>query len=500
MNIPLLERARSYRLKGTLRTAARNTTVTMIGRVVSVAATAGFTALFSRHVGVAGFGQYAYALSLATLLGGLSGFGLDTWAIRELVRRPNDAANVVGRSLGLQAVLGTLCLGGLAFYFSFIHRDAILLVVSLIVGAYTFLDVSGILVISVFRAREVMVYETVAIIAGNLALLLFTVIGIALHLGIRGILALIALSFVLKFSVIVWSAKRHCGLGRLLPALRPSAQSIRAGFPFFMTSVGNTVYASYPRLMLAAFVTLPVVGLYAAAERAIALVAILPGILDIVIYPIFARRVEHSREAFAQTYQQVSEFTLVMGLVMGLGVAAILPEMIRVLFGARYAGALPIAMLLVPGVTMATQGYVYTRALLALQGEKLMSMIIAATAVAGIAMSSFFARAFGASGMAVTVLITSAAGYVFYFVYIRRRLALPAMAPRHIVFFAVFPLTFSIAFVMKDSRFVERMAVDGAMLLALLVVLRAIGMLDWLSVFKMHDGGPDATEPLVRPT
>lgn len=472
------------RVSGTLRTAARNTTVTTIGRVASIAATVLFTALFSRYVGVEGFGRYAYALSLATLLGGLSGFGLDSWAIRELVRRPDQSASIIGRSLALQAVLSGICLAGLAVYFTFIHRDPELRIVSLIVGAYTFLDVSGLLVISVFRAQEVMAYETIAIVVANVALLLATLLGLLLHLGLNGLLGLVAASFVVKFAVIVRIAKRRCGLGAILSEFRPHVAQLRVGFPFFVSAIGNTVYSNYPRLMLAAFVAIPVVGLYAAAERALALVAVLPGILDIVIYPIFARRIAASRDAFVQTYEQVSEFTLVVGLVMGLGVAIFLPEMIRVLFGAKYRDAVPIAMLLVPSVTMATQGYVYTRALFALHREKLMSAIIAVTALSGIALSSVLVRLFGATGMAVTVLVTSAAGYLFYFVYIRMKLELPPVLPRHLVFIALFPVTFLIAFAVQHAGVLQRMLVGGSTLLVLLIVFRAIGMLGWLRVLE----------------
>ncbi|HEV8432951.1 MAG TPA: flippase [Thermoanaerobaculia bacterium] len=487
-----LQRGRSYRFSGALQAAARNTTATVVARGVSMTATVVFTALFSRHVGVEGFGQYAYALSLATLLGGVCGFGLDSWAIREAVHTPAQSTRIIGHSLFVQALLSVLCLGGLAVYFAFVHRDPTMLAVSLIVGTYIFLDVSALLVISVFRAREVMAYEAIAVVAGNVAMLVFTVAGIAMHVGIRGLLLLVCASYGLKFAVIVWYAKTRCGLGSIWRELRPSAGAVRSGFPFLVMSVGNTLYGTYPRLMLAAFVTIPVVGLYAAAERVIALVAVVTGILDIIIYPIFTRRVQTSREAFARTYEQVTDFTLVVGLVIGLGVACLMPEIIFLLFGRGYERAVPIGMLLVPSISMATLGFVNSRAMLSLHKEKMMSVTIAATAGGGLAISLVLVHFFGAPGMAVTSLITSTAGFLLYFFYLRVKLGFPWITVRHLIYFTLFSAVFIVAYRIQTAGLLERVLVNGALLLVALPVFRAVRLLDWLRVFQITMVGKDS--------
>ncbi|HEY2324661.1 MAG TPA: flippase [Thermoanaerobaculia bacterium] len=489
----LYRRLSSYRFSDSLNGIARNLSATVVARGVSMTVTVLFTALFSRHVGVGGFGQYAYALSLTTLLGGLCGFGLDNWAIRELVHAPNDSARIIGQALFLQAILSVLCLGGLAAYFTFVHRDPTVLAVTLIVGAYTFLDVSGLLVISVFRAREVMAYEAIAVSIGNAALLAVTLAGIALHLGIRGVLALVSTSYLLKFIVIVWYAKRRCGVGSLMPEMKPAATPVRAGFPFFVSSIGSTVYANYPRLVLAVFVALPVVGLYAAAERIIALVLVVSGILDIVVYPMFARRIEHSDEAFTRVYQQVVDFTLVVGLLIGVGVASLLPEIVRVLFGNAYRDAVPIGMLLVPGIAMSTLGYVNARAMFVLHREKMMSVTVAATTAAGILTAFLLIRSYGVKGMAVTTLITSAFGYLFYFFYLRIKLGLPWITARYVTFFAMFALAFAVAYAAQGGGLAQRFLVNGAMLLFIVVLLWLTGMLDWLRVFQVRVIAEDAT-------
>ena len=85
--------------------------------------------------------------------------------------------------------------------------------------------------------------------------------------------------------------------------------------------------------------------------------------------------------------------------------------------------------------------------------------------------------------MAVTTLATSAAGFLFYFVYLRVKLGLPWITPRHIIFFALFPVVFVVAYLMRGAGLFQRLIVDGAMLVGLVLLFRMIGMLHWLSVF-----------------
>jgi hypothetical protein len=87
--------------------------------------------------------------------------------------------------------------------------------------------------------------------------------------------------------------------------------------------------------------------------------------------------------------------------------------------------------------------------------------------------------------MAATALVTSAVGYLLYFFYLRVKLDLPWITVRHAIFFAVFPAVFVVAFLVQGTGLLERLLVHGAMLFAVLVLFRMIGMLEWLRVFNI---------------
>jgi O-antigen/teichoic acid export membrane protein len=450
----------------------------MVARLVSMVCGVVFTGLLSRYIGVEKFGQYSYALSLATLLAGIVAFGLDTRAIRELAQAPHRSAAILGRSLFIQIAAAALSLCGLAVYVLWYKQGEHSLWLILLVAAYTFLDTLGVLVVSLFRAREQMQYEAAAIIIGNVAIVGAVLLGIELELKLTGLLVLVAATYVVKILTILALAHYKCELNHLWRELRPEMASLKAGVPFFVTSIGNTIYATFPRLVVAAGSTLAAVGLYAAAERVVALIAVFVGIVDVVIYPIFAKRIEVSRDAFARTYLQVADFGLAGGLLIGLAVSAVLPEAVLLIFGREYRGAVSIAMLLAPSVAMMTSGYINGRAMLALRKESLMSAMIIAAAFVGIVFAVLLVRPFGAAGVAMSYLLTNAFGYLFYFIYLRRKLSLPYLNPRYVLFFALFPVAFVASYVSRDLSLVPRLFIHGCLVGTLFMVFRLLGLVD----------------------
>jgi len=438
-----------------------------------------FIALFSRYVGVEQFGQYSYALSIAALLSGLVAFGLDAWAIREVAQSPTLSATIIGRSLFIQVTLALLSLLGLAVYWNWVSPDPNLLWIVLIVAGYVFLDTMSLLLISVFRAREKMEYETAAVTAGNLAMVALTAVGILLRVSVNGLLVLIATSYALKFVVIVYYARQKCGLVGVLLQTRPAWGQIKTGLPFFLSSIGNTIYMSYPRLVLGALGSFQSVGLYAAAEKVVLLISVFAGVLDVVLYPIFVKQMQRSVREFARAYERTADLVLVVGLLLAIGLSGLMPEIIWMLFGSSYKNALPITLLLVPSISMSISGYVNGRAMFVLRKERLMSVLIIGTALAGFLLASVSVNMLGAMGVALSVLLSAAFGFAFYFVYVRTQLGLPWLTGRYILYFALFPIVFLVSYAWRDAGLAVRLMAHLALMAGLIIAFTWTHLIEW---------------------
>ena len=315
-----------------------------------------FIALFSRYVGVENFGRYAYALAIAGLLSGLMVFGLEGFAVRELSQFPEDKARIIGQGLYIQLALALLSFAGLVVYWGLIRPDLDMLVIVAIVVTYVFLDKLGLLVSTLFIAREQMEYKAGTVAVGSAIMLVLAGAGLFLRLSMNWILVLVGISYACQFALILYLARHRCGLSGLAGELRPSWSLVRKAAPFFSVSLGYIVIVSYPRLILGAFGSLAAVGLYAAAERICMIILGFGQILDVVIYPIFAKKAQRSLTEIAQSYQQVSDMLMVGGLLLGLGIASLLPEILWLLFGPKYHAALPVLSCLLPSIIIMLSG------------------------------------------------------------------------------------------------------------------------------------------------
>lgn len=78
------------------RSVARNALARTIGETASKVASIAFFVVMARALGETGFGEFMFALSLATVLVVASGFGFDELVTREVARdRETDRKSVV---------------------------------------------------------------------------------------------------------------------------------------------------------------------------------------------------------------------------------------------------------------------------------------------------------------------------------------------------------------------------------------------------------------------
>jgi O-antigen/teichoic acid export membrane protein len=236
---------------------------------------------------------------------------------------------------------------------------------------------------------------------------------------------------------------------------------------------------SYPRLVLGALGSFQSVGLYAAAEKIVLLTSVFAGVLDVVLYPIFAKQMQRSVREFARAYERTADLVLVVGLLLAIGLSGLMPEIICMLFGPSYRDALPITLLLVPSISMSILGYVNGRAMLVLRKERLMSVLIIGTALGGLLLASVSVNMFGAMGVALSVLLVATFGFVFYFVYVRTQLGLPWLTGRHILYFALFPTAFLVSFAWRDAGLAIRLTTHLALMAGLMVAFTRTHLVEW---------------------
>lgn len=463
----------------TLDIAAKNTAAIFMSRLISMICSVIFLGLFSRYVGVTQFGQYSYALSFAGLLAGAVVFGLDNWGLREMAQFPARSGEILGQSLFLQGSLTLLAMMGVGAYWMWINPDPLMLWVGLLVSGQVFLDKLTLMAICLFRAHGRMEYETLVIALHNLTLVLLTAASIYLEATLFQLLGLITISYLLKVGFIFHLVRRKFGLKQLGQYVKPSWTPVAAAFPFFLLSLGGAVYVSFPCVILGAWSTMSQVGLYTAAAKVVMLVILLASVMDVVLYPLMAKKAMKGLPEIALAYQRLSDFMVASGLIMGILLAGVLPEVIWLIFGREYLAAAPLALLLLPTMTLSLIGFLNTQTLTVLRQERLIVVLIALFDLLGILFALLSVKTLGAKGMVLSLSCVTVASFFFCFIYIRGQLGLPRLSRPYLFYFVLFPLSFCLSLLMAELSLPARWLLHGLMALSLGLIFTRTGLLNW---------------------
>ncbi|WP_437603852.1 oligosaccharide flippase family protein [Sorangium sp. So ce590] len=296
----------------------------------------------ARQLGPAGFGDYSYAFAVGFLLGELADLGLHLFIAREVARDPGAPIGPLVRlKLAVTLAAGGVGLGvGLLADAASPRRALVWLLTAAWLMA-SFVEMLN----QVFRGhqrmeREVLVALTMAIASfglGTAALLSgLGALGLAWAL-VAGHLLALALAVALAAQLL--ERRPGSGGGAMLPR-----GFLREAAPLAVVMLASPTYFQIDLLMLGWMSTPGAVGDMSAVQRVIGGAMVLPGVVRAAVFPAFVA----SRSASVRRRLAASTFLGLMaaGVLLSAAVWWLGAPLVRLVFGAEYAGAvLPLQLL-----------------------------------------------------------------------------------------------------------------------------------------------------------
>ena len=102
---------------------AKNASLTLAAQLLGRLIRMGYVLVMARMVSEAEFGFYSFGSSLALILTALSGLGLETMIVREIVRDPERARSYLGSALVFKTVLSSAVVAATAAVSSLIGLE-----------------------------------------------------------------------------------------------------------------------------------------------------------------------------------------------------------------------------------------------------------------------------------------------------------------------------------------------------------------------------------------
>ncbi len=294
--------------KGTTQTIAKNTfwlsVSETMGRVLRVA----IIVYAARVLGVAGWGTFSYLTSLAAILTIFSDIGISTVLIRESVKDPDAKSRYFSTAFVLKMTLAGLSLLIILFGVPIFTGIPISKTLIALIGVLFVFDSFRRFGTSMFRAEERMEKEafvniltqTIIVVGGFVALFIAkTPESLAAAYAIGAGIGLIVTSYLLREQI-----KNIFGefTKKLIKPI------MKAAWPLSIAAVFGALLVNIDTVMIGWFYDAEEVGFYAAAQRPIALLYVLPTLIVGGFFPALARYADKDRERFRHIMEKGLKF------------------------------------------------------------------------------------------------------------------------------------------------------------------------------------------------
>lgn len=453
---------------------AKNTVFLNVATVVSRCLSFITSMVIARHLGEVGFGRYTFALCFAGMFVILTDLGLSYLTVREVARDRAMAGIYLGHNLVIRTAFGVITFALIFIAVTVMDYPPEVETAVHILAFFTIMKCVGSSFGAIFMAFERM---------GLVALL--DVIISALILG--GILGGIYLKCDLISLIRVYPAAVmvYIGLSFIL-VVRTCARPeyafdfsfawnlIRKSFPFALTSIFLIILTNIDTVMLKTMKGDIPAGYYGVTRALISALVFVPANFTTVLYPVFSRFYQSSKDSLIKYYEQSFRLLLIMALPIAAGGMIVANGIIVLFYGQAYSPATPSLQIMIWALAIQYVSSVTSILMLAVNRQKSVTWVSFAAMVLNIILNMMLIPRYSYVGASIATLISFAFILVLLFYIISRnihRLSLGRIIPRPLLAALLMGV---FAYVLRDANVFLVIALSAAFYLVMLYVLREI--------------------------
>ncbi|MBN2536831.1 flippase [candidate division WOR-3 bacterium] len=328
-----------------LRRSARNALLMFAGEVG--ARLLGFlvAAVLARRLGVDGFGQVGFALSVMAWGLIASRFGLLTVGVREAARDRESVPRLAGNIIALRLLLAAAAVAGIAVFALLVPKPATVKWLLVLFGLSV--PVQALLLEWVFTGTERMQYVATARIVNNLV---YFVLVLVLVRGPDGLLFVpVSFAAAAGASVLLLLVVHAREFGWPRPGLdRRLARELLAGaWPVGLAAVLTQFHVGFGVVALSLLRGDRAAGLFNAAFRVVFVLLMADRVLQAVFLPVISRQFHNGPARLAATTGAALRIIVALALPVVIAGSLLARPGLVFLFGAEFASAAPVLNVLV---------------------------------------------------------------------------------------------------------------------------------------------------------
>jgi len=386
------------------QTVLKNTFWLTFGNMASRLIRAVLIIYAARVLGVAGYGVFSYALSIAGFFSIFADVGITPLLTRESARNPEERIHYLSTGLFIK------------FFFMLVSTLLILFAAPLITKIEGAQELFGIIVFlfafdtlrdfffGFTRSIEKMELEAGTNIATNLAILilggaalLFAPTSKMLTIGYTagsGVGLVVLLLILKKYLRNVWRSFRS-------DLVKPI---ITQAWPFALAGLLGTIMLQTDMIMLGWFWGAEEVGFYSAAQKIILLLYLLPGFLAVSLFPSFSRLASTDKEKFRLILEKGISAAFLMAFPIAVGGIILAPQIINLIYGPAYLQSSTAFVILLFTLFFLSPGVFVGNAIFAYNRQKLFTSFVGLGTVSNVIFNFLLIPSYGIVGSALATI------------------------------------------------------------------------------------------------
>jgi O-antigen/teichoic acid export membrane protein len=408
---------RRWRITGRLRFG-----LTMaFGQAAIRSAVAVYALVLIHHLTPSGYGDFAFTVSLVSILLFVADGGFTRLLIRDVARSPDGAAHLVNQMLLVRAAVVTsvVALTGLAAVVGILPEHGWLLP--------AFLAALGLQALAMgFESAAIGMEDARRLASGQRveAVVLLTWLALLLVIGPTPAIAVagmaVAAAAKLSFHIVAWVRRQAATLKR--PSRASAMRWTRQAGPYLVLGALGTVYYKFDIVILHTVRGSAATAPYAAAYRVVDASSVLGAILLATVSPHMSRLQQQGIHHVWEPWRRYTRRTAALLVPPIVAITLAAEPIAGLLFGQRYASSAGQNLrLLAPSIVFMVLHHINVAVLFADDDQRRNMAVSAVGVVGNVALTWSLVELNGANGAALATTVSEIVLFSGYAVWIRRR-------------------------------------------------------------------------------
>ena len=302
--------------------------------------------IIARFAGIEDTGAYFLSLAIVTMIAVLDDLGVTSVVIRDVAKRPEDAAKWCQTVIGIKLLTMPATVLLAWFVPVWLGYDEQIIVLIRIAIGIMLADTLSLSFYGILRGLQSLNYESLGIFVGQL---ITSLVGVALIWSGHATLSMLILALVAgsswNFFFSGYQLVKRLGWEAMRPSWRMGWKPIKMASAFFLAAMFVKVYSYVDSILLSIFYDQAAIGTYAVAYKLTYAFQFLPLAFVAALYPSMSAHSSEPVELKKILMESLWYLTL-LGAPIVFGLWSLAPEIIGAFYGSEYSGSvLPLQVL-----------------------------------------------------------------------------------------------------------------------------------------------------------